>query len=79
VTGKPRSPARLVACPACGAPAAFSPENPWRPFCSERCKNVDLGAWASETYRIPLREGDPGDPLATGDDGTPDGPNTPTA
>jgi endogenous inhibitor of DNA gyrase (YacG/DUF329 family) len=28
-------------------------ENPWRPFCSERCKLLDLGAWASEGYRIP--------------------------
>jgi endogenous inhibitor of DNA gyrase (YacG/DUF329 family) len=28
------------------------PENPWRPFCSERCKQIDLGAWASESYRI---------------------------
>ncbi len=27
-------------------------ENPWRPFCSERCKLLDLGAWASEEYRI---------------------------
>jgi len=31
----------------------FSPENPWRPFCSERCKLIDLGAWASESYRVP--------------------------
>lgn len=28
-------------------------ENPWRPFCSERCKLADLGKWASEDYRIP--------------------------
>ncbi len=27
-------------------------ENPWRPFCSERCKMVDLGRWAMEDYRI---------------------------
>jgi endogenous inhibitor of DNA gyrase (YacG/DUF329 family) len=37
----------------------FSPENPWRPFCSERCKMIDLGAWASETYCVP---GEPGEP-----------------
>ena len=30
----------------------LAPENPWRPFCSERCKQIDLGAWASESYRI---------------------------
>jgi endogenous inhibitor of DNA gyrase (YacG/DUF329 family) len=28
-------------------------ENPWRPFCSERCKMIDLGAWASEEYKVP--------------------------
>ncbi len=28
-------------------------ENPWRPFCSERCKLIDLGAWASEEYKVP--------------------------
>lgn len=27
--------------------------NAWRPFCSERCKLIDLGQWASESYRIP--------------------------
>jgi len=28
----------------------------WRPFCSERCKLIDLGAWASEAYRVPVQE-----------------------
>jgi endogenous inhibitor of DNA gyrase (YacG/DUF329 family) len=32
------------------------PENVWRPFCSERCKLIDLGAWASERYRVPVIE-----------------------
>ena len=31
----------------------FSPANPWRPFCGERCKQMDLGAWASEGFRVP--------------------------
>jgi hypothetical protein len=44
---------RSVPCPRCGAQAPFSPDNPWRPFCSERCKMIDLGAWASESYRVP--------------------------
>jgi len=44
---------RTVQCPRCGSPAAFGPENKWRPFCSERCKLIDLGLWASESYRIP--------------------------
>lgn len=52
MTAPPKS-ARRVPCPACGKPALFAPSNPWRPFCSERCRLVDLGSWASESYRIP--------------------------
>lgn len=44
---------RQVKCPQCGGPALYSAENPYRPFCSERCRILDLGAWADETYRIP--------------------------
>ena len=43
---------RIVTCPACGSDSVYGPENPFRPFCSERCKNVDFGAWASESYRV---------------------------
>lgn len=43
---------REVPCPACKGPALFSSRNAWRPFCSERCRNADLGAWASESYRV---------------------------
>ncbi|MBS1140369.1 MAG: hypothetical protein H6R13_1822 [Proteobacteria bacterium] len=43
---------RKVRCPQCGEDALYSPENPWRPFCSERCKKIDLGCWASDSYRI---------------------------
>ena len=43
---------RRVRCPACGKPALYSVENPSRPFCSPRCRNADLGAWASESYRV---------------------------
>jgi hypothetical protein len=39
-------------CPTCRRPAAFD-KNPYRPFCSERCKLIDLGKWASGTYRVP--------------------------
>jgi endogenous inhibitor of DNA gyrase (YacG/DUF329 family) len=42
----------MVPCPVCHRPAEFSPRNRYRPFCSERCKNVDLGAWASESYSV---------------------------
>ena len=44
---------RLVRCPGCGGNSRYGPENPWRPFCSERCKNHDFGAWATESYRVP--------------------------
>jgi len=43
---------KKVPCPRCGAQTPFAPDNPWRPFCSERCKMIDLGAWASESYRV---------------------------
>jgi uncharacterized protein len=48
--------ARMVNCPQCGKTVAWDPENPFRPFCSERCKMIDLGAWASESYRVPITE-----------------------
>ena len=50
-----------VTCPACGKPAVFDESNRWRPFCGERCRTTDLGAWASEKYRIASnpREGEP--------------------
>jgi endogenous inhibitor of DNA gyrase (YacG/DUF329 family) len=41
-----------VICPTCKAVTTWH-ENPWRPFCSERCKLIDLGRWATEEYRIP--------------------------
>jgi endogenous inhibitor of DNA gyrase (YacG/DUF329 family) len=47
----------VVDCPACGRKTPFSASNRWRPFCSQRCKSLDLGAWAAERYRI---EGDAG-------------------
>jgi endogenous inhibitor of DNA gyrase (YacG/DUF329 family) len=47
-TAKPR----LVRCPACGGDSVYAASNPFRPFCSERCKNLDLGAWASESFRV---------------------------
>ncbi|MBN8743815.1 MAG: DNA gyrase inhibitor YacG [Thiomonas arsenitoxydans] len=44
-----------VRCPQCGTPTVYSLSNPWRPFCSERCKSIDFGAWASESYRVPTK------------------------
>ncbi|MES2880470.1 MAG: DNA gyrase inhibitor YacG [Pseudomonadota bacterium] len=45
---------KLVPCPTCGGDSVYAPSNPYRPFCCERCKNVDLGAWASEDFRMPV-------------------------
>ena len=45
--------ARTVVCPTCGGKSLYSPANAYRPFCSERCKQMDLGAWASEDFRMP--------------------------
>lgn len=44
---------RHVRCPACAGQSLYSPANPYRPFCSARCKGVDLGAWASEEFKLP--------------------------
>ncbi|HSC24181.1 MAG TPA: DNA gyrase inhibitor YacG [Casimicrobiaceae bacterium] len=49
-------PPRVVKCPQCNADVPWTPESKWRPFCSERCKTIDLGAWASERYRIETPE-----------------------
>ncbi len=44
--------APMVRCPTCQTPARFAADNIWRPFCSQRCRGVDLGAWASERFRV---------------------------
>lgn len=52
---------KSVACPRCGAQVAWTTENRFRPFCSERCRQIDLGAWAAGEYRVPVVE-EPEDP-----------------
>ncbi|HEX8474320.1 MAG TPA: DNA gyrase inhibitor YacG [Pyrinomonadaceae bacterium] len=42
-------------CPNCGKPTGWQ-DNPTRPFCSERCKLLDFGAWANEEYTVPSDE-----------------------
>jgi hypothetical protein len=44
-----------ITCPICKKKTTWE-ENPWRPFCSERCKLIDLGKWASEEYKVPGEE-----------------------
>jgi endogenous inhibitor of DNA gyrase (YacG/DUF329 family) len=46
-------PTKIVRCPACGGKSIYAASNAFRPFCSERCKNHDFGAWASEAFRVP--------------------------
>lgn len=45
--------ARIHPCPQCKKPARYNKDNPWRPFCSERCRLIDLGQWANESYQLP--------------------------
>ena len=46
----------MVSCPICNALAKPRQDNPSFPFCSARCKTIDLGKWLSEEYRIPVEE-----------------------
>ncbi|HZV54187.1 MAG TPA: DNA gyrase inhibitor YacG [Rhodocyclaceae bacterium] len=54
-----RKPA-VVSCPTCGKQVEWRTENTYRPFCCERCKQIDLGAWANEEYQVPASDSDPG-------------------
>lgn len=56
---------KMVRCPACQGDSVYASSNPYRPFCSERCKQIDLGAWASESFRVPTDA--PPDEQAFGD------------
>lgn len=56
-----------IRCPICKTTATWE-ENPWRPFCSEQCKLIDLGAWASEEYRIEGRKEEEEDEESKPDD-----------
>lgn len=42
-----------VNCPTCKKEVEWVEKNTFRPFCSERCQQIDLGAWSSEEYSIP--------------------------
>jgi endogenous inhibitor of DNA gyrase (YacG/DUF329 family) len=43
----------VVKCPTCKRPVEWSQESVYRPFCSDRCRLIDLGAWFGEQHRIP--------------------------
>jgi len=53
----PEVPEKWVDCPQCGGPSLYAASNRFRPFCSERCKQIDLGAWASEQFAVPAQPG----------------------
>ena len=59
---------KQVACPTCKKLATYDINNPFRPFCSQRCKMIDLGDWANENYRIPDNKPLNNDPLGNDDE-----------
>lgn len=48
-----------IHCPTCNKIGTWTPENPFKPFCSERCKLIDLGDWAAEKHRVAGEKIDP--------------------
>ncbi len=48
--------ALMVRCPTCKKKLLISTDNPFRPFCSERCRLIDLGTWLEEGYSIPAAD-----------------------
>ena len=55
--------ARIVPCPTCRGDSLFDSSNASRPFCSARCKNMDLGAWANEEFRVESKNTESSDAL----------------
>ena len=53
---------RVIRCPGCGGDSVYAASNAYRPFCSARCRGADLGAWASEGYRVPSVPSNDDDP-----------------
>lgn len=43
---------QIIACPQCKASVKWSVTNPYRPFCSNRCRFIDLNGWVNEEYKI---------------------------
>jgi uncharacterized protein len=55
--------AAIVKCPTCKRPVEWSAASVYRPFCSDRCRLIDLGAWLTEQHKLP-------DETGTADDDT---------
>jgi uncharacterized protein len=58
-----------VKCPTCRRPVEWSEQSAYRPFCSERCRLIDMGAWLTEQHKIPDGDADPTDDEASAGDG----------
>ncbi len=54
-----------IECPECGEQLEVPADYPSRPFCSARCKMLDLGRWFNEEYRIPVEGEDALEPAAS--------------
>ncbi|GLS82253.1 DNA gyrase inhibitor YacG [Paraferrimonas haliotis] len=50
-----------VNCPHCKTPVEWGEQSPFRPFCSDRCRLIDLGQWADESHVIPGQTNPNGD------------------
>ena len=48
-----QQPVFTVNCPTCKTPVPWAAEQPFKPFCSHRCKLIDLGDWATEAHKVP--------------------------
>ena len=47
---------RMIKCPTCRRAHPYDQNSSFRPFCSERCRLIDLGAWSQESFRIPVSD-----------------------
>lgn len=56
----------IVKCPVCSKDVEWTESSRYRPFCSERCKQIDLGAWAEEKYKVPVVDGENSEVEGTG-------------
>lgn len=57
---------RVIRCPRCQGDSVYGPENIFRPFCGERCRDIDFGTWAAESYRVASKPDGP-DPESESD------------
>jgi len=64
-------------CPTCQQPVEWSAAAKWRPFCSERCKLIDLGDWINEKHALPGEQISPDAPEGMAPPGTDSGTDDP--